>query len=221
MVLAAAAIGLRELVNASAYQLFGDWMARVDTTDLVVALTFDDGPHPQNTPRVLEALDRHGVKATFFMMGRNVERHPDIARLVRERGHEIGNHSYSHLKMVFMSRARMREEIARTDELLRGIGATGDVAFRPPHLSKFIGLPLVLREMGKLSVLADVDAEEWRRRPAAAMTESILRQVRPGSIVLLHDTAGAATLETLEAVLAALEQRGYRFETIADLAKRR
>ena len=89
----AAALALREIVNASTFQLFGDYVARVDTPEKVVALTFDDGPDPYHTPRVLDVLDRYQVKATFFMMGRNVERYPAVAREVLQRGHEIGNHS--------------------------------------------------------------------------------------------------------------------------------
>src|SRR5262245_19873094 len=80
-----AALGLREVVNASTFQLFGDYVARVDTSDKVVALTFDDGPDPYHTPRVLDVLDRYHVKATFFMMGRNVERYPAVARDVLQR----------------------------------------------------------------------------------------------------------------------------------------
>lgn len=221
LLVAAAALGLREVVNSSTFQLFGDYVARVDTREKVVALTFDDGPHPQHTPRVLEVLDRYRVKGTFFMMGRNVERYPAVAREVLDRGHEIGNHSYSHPKLVLMSPRRVRDEIERTDRLLRSIGVSGEIYFRPPHASKFLVLPYVLVQMNKLSVLGDVDPEEWRRRPAAVMTESILRQVRPGSIIGLHDPLGSETLRTLEDSIAALTARGYRFETVSELVRRR
>jgi peptidoglycan/xylan/chitin deacetylase (PgdA/CDA1 family) len=219
--LGAAAIGLREVVNSSTFQLFGDYVARVDTNDRVVALTFDDGPDPFHTPRVLDVLDQHHVKATFFMMGRQVERYPDVARDVLRRGHEIGNHSYSHPKLILMSPSRVRDEIERTDTLLRGIGVTGEIHFRPPHASKFIVLPCVLVQMRKLSVLGDVDPKEWKQRPAAVMTESILRQVRPGSIIGLHDPMGAETLRTLQNILPALAAEGYRFETVSELVRRR
>lgn len=219
--LGVAAVGLREVVNSSTFQLFGDYVARVDTQERVVALTFDDGPNPTHTPRVLATLDQHRVKATFFMMGRNVERYPEVAREVMRRGHEIGNHSYSHPKLVLMSPRRVREEIERTDTLLRDVGVSGEIHFRPPHASKFIVLPYVLMQMKKLSVLGDVDPEEWKRHPAAVMTESILRQVRPGSIIGLHDPAGAETLRCLQNILPALESRGYRFETVSTLVGRR
>jgi peptidoglycan/xylan/chitin deacetylase (PgdA/CDA1 family) len=219
--LAVAAAGLREVVNSSTYQLFGDYVARVETREKVVALTFDDGPHPLYTPKVLAALERQHVKATFFLMGRNVERFPAVARDVLRHGHEIGNHSYSHPKLVLMSPGRVREEIERTDALIRAIGVTGPIHFRPPHASKFIVLPYVLTDMRKLSVLGDVDPEEWKGRPAEVMTETILRQVRPGSIIGLHDVMGIESLRTLENILPALADRGYRFETVTELVRRR
>ena len=217
----ATALALREIVNASTFQLFGDYVARVDTPEKVVALTFDDGPDPYHTPRVLDVLDRYQVKATFFMMGRNVERYPAVAREVLHRGHEIGNHSYSHPKLILMSPSRVRDEIERTDQLLREIGVSGDILFRPPHAAKFLVLPYVLVQMNKLSVLGDVDPEEWRGRPAAVMTESILRQVRPGSIIGLHDPLGAETLRTLEDSIKSLAAQGYSFETVSQLVRRR
>jgi peptidoglycan/xylan/chitin deacetylase (PgdA/CDA1 family) len=221
LLVAAAVLALREVVNSSTFQLFGDYVARVDTAEKVVALTFDDGPHPLHTPQVLAVLERHHIKATFFMMGRNVERFPAVAREVLNRGHEIGNHSYSHPKLVLMSPRRVREEIERTDQLLRSIGVSGEIYFRPPHAAKFIVLPYVLEQMKKLSVLGDVDPEEWKRRPAAVMTESVLRQVRPGSIIGLHDPLGSETLRTLEDSITALAAQGYHFETVSELIRRR
>lgn len=222
-VLAAASVvvGLRELVNSSTYQLFGDYVARVETTDRVITLTFDDGPHPRYTPMILDVLARHRVRATFFMMGRNIERHPEVARDVIARGHDVGNHSYSHPKLVFMSLTRMRDEIDRTDALIRGLGVTAAIPFRPPHAAKFLGLPYVLTTMGKISVLGDVDAEEWKGYPADILTASILRQTRPGSVIGLHDTNGLETVRALEQVIPALIDRGYRFEALPAFLDRR
>jgi peptidoglycan-N-acetylglucosamine deacetylase len=219
--LAAAAAGLREVVLSSTYQLFGDYVARVNTTEKVVALTFDDGPSPWYTIPILDILDRHHIRANFFLMGLNVERFPAIAHQIVERGHEVGNHSYSHPRLIWMSRDHIRAEIERTDVLLRGIGVSGEIFFRPPHAAKFIGLPLVLNEMHKLSVLGDVDPEEWKGYTAPALTQSILRQVRPGSIIGLHDPNGPETRKALESVIAALSDQGYRFETVSELIRRR
>jgi peptidoglycan/xylan/chitin deacetylase (PgdA/CDA1 family) len=217
VLIGATLVGLREVVNSSTFQLFGEYVARVDTAEKLVALTFDDGPHPTLTPQFLDVLDQHGAKGTFFMMGRSVERFPAVARDVRARGHEIGNHSYSHPNLVLMWPSAVREEIERTDALLRGIGVTGRIHFRPPHASKFIVLPYVLRQMDKLSVLGDVDPEEWKRPGAVVMTDTILRQVRPGSIVGLHDPMGAESLQTLKNIIPALAAQGYQFVTVSEL----
>jgi peptidoglycan/xylan/chitin deacetylase (PgdA/CDA1 family) len=220
LLLAVVALGLRELVNGP-IQLFGDHLRRIETTERVVALTFDDGPHPTRTPLVLDLLERHGVKATFFMMGRSVERWPDTARDVVARGHQVGNHSYSHPRLVFMSPARVREEVERTDTLLRDIGVTGDIFFSPPHGSKLVVLPYVLLQMNKIAVYSYTDPEEWKRPPAAEMVERVLAQVRPGAVVGFHDTAGAETLRAVDDVITVLKSQGYRFTTIAELARSR
>ena len=218
--LAGMVLALREVVYSSTFQLFGDYVARVEIDERVVALTFDDGPNPAWTPRILTLLDRHQIKATFFMMGRNVERFPAVARQVLLAGHEIGNHSYSHPSLVFMSPSRIREEIERTDALLQGIGVSGEIHFRPPHAAKFIVLPWVLTRMNKVSVLGDVDPEEWKGHRAAVMTDRILQLTRSGSIIGLHDPNGVETFRTLEDVIPALAARGYRFETVSALMRR-
>jgi peptidoglycan/xylan/chitin deacetylase (PgdA/CDA1 family) len=140
---------------------------------------------------------------------------------VLARGHEAGNHSYSHPKLVLMSPAKVREEIERTDALLRGIGATEPIHFRAPHAAKLVVLPWVLRRMGKVNVQGDVDPEEWRQRPADVMAGSVLKQVRPGSILGFHDTQGAATLQAVDAVLTRLLADGYRFERVSEFLRRR
>ena len=214
-------LGWWVVTNSSTFQLFGDYVARIETREKVVALTFDDGPHPIHTLRMLDLLDRHGVKATFFMMGRNVERFTDVAREVVRRGHEVGNHSYSHPKLVWMSPAAVREEIDSTDRLLRQIGVTGAIHFRPPHAAKFVVLPYVLSQAGRLSVLGDVDPREWKGRPAEVMIPAVLEQVRPGSILGFHDPLGVETARTVDAVLTTLLARGYRFEKVSDFILRR
>jgi len=220
MVVAMAVVGLRELAYSSTFQLFGHYIARVETEDRAVALSFDDGPHPRFTPMVLDVLDRYDAKATFFLMGRNLERHPAAARDLIRRGHEIGNHSYSHPKLVFMTPSRVRREIQRTDALIRQLGVTAPIHFRPPHAAKLFVLPYVLTTMDKLSVLGDVDPEEWKGYAASALTASILRQVRRGSIIGLHDTNGIETIRALEQVLDVLTSQGYRVETVSQLMRR-
>jgi peptidoglycan/xylan/chitin deacetylase (PgdA/CDA1 family) len=218
--LAAIGVGLRQFIH-SRIHLLGDSVIRIETSEKVVALSFDDGPHPTHTPRMLDLLDRHAVKASFFMMGRNVERWPDTAREVLRRGHEVGNHSYSHPRLIFMSPARVRAEIERTDALLRGIGVVGPIQFSPPHGAKLVILPYVLRQMGKIAVYSDTDAEEWKRPPAAVMVESVMSAVGPGSVIGFHDTAGDETLRAVDEVVSRLLAAGYRFVRVSELAAMR
>ena len=214
------ALGLRELIH-SRIHLLGDSLIRVDTGEKVVALGFDDGPNPKETPLMLDLLDRHGVKATFFMMGRSVERWPDTAREVLRRGHEVGNHSYSHPRLIFMSPGRVRDEIERTDALLRGIGVAGPIHFSPPHGAKLIVLPYVLKQMGKLAVYSDTDPEEWKRPPASVMVQTVLSTMRPGSVLGFHDTAGEETRRAVDEIVTRLKAEGYQFVTVSELAARR
>jgi len=132
----ASAIALREVVLSSTFQLFGDYVARVDTPERVVALTFDDGPSPYWTPKFLSALAARQVRATFFMMGRNVERYPSVAREVLTRGHEIGNHSYSHEPWFHLySDERIEEELDRTENAIEAATGRRPTAFRGPGYS--------------------------------------------------------------------------------------
>jgi peptidoglycan-N-acetylglucosamine deacetylase len=218
-VLAAGALGIRQLMIGPV-QLFGESIRRIDTTERVVALTFDDGPNPVHTPRMLDLLDRHQVKATFFLMGRSVERWPDAAREVLARGHEIGNHSYSHPRLVFMTPARVRDEIERTDVLLRNIGVTGDILFGPPHGARLLVLPYVLTQMNRVAVYSYTDPEEWKRPPASVMVERVLRQVRPGAVVGFHDVMGTETLRAVDEVVTALTSQGYRFALVSEFVER-
>jgi peptidoglycan/xylan/chitin deacetylase (PgdA/CDA1 family) len=218
-VVLATAAGVRQLINGP-IQLFGDHLRRIDTTEKIVALTFDDGPIPPNTLRMLDLLDRHQIKATFFMMGRNVERWPDVAREVLARGHEVGNHSYSHPRLVFMRPSRVREEIERTDALLRGVGVTGDIYFSPPHGAKLVVLPYVLVKMQKIAIYSYTDPKEWKRPSADVMVERVLLQVRPGAVVGFHDVLGGETLVAVDRVVTTLKAEGYRFEKISNFVER-
>ena len=211
-----AVVGLRELSTAP-IQLVGASVRLVDTGDKVVALSFDDGPNPVETPLMLDLLDRLDVRATFFMMGRSVERWPDVARDVIARGHDAGNHSYSHPRLVFMRPSRVREEVERTDALLRGIGVTGDIHFSPPHGARLLVLPYVLGQLGKTAVYSYTDPEEWKRPPADVMIARVLGAVRPGAVVGFHDTAGEETRRAVEGVVTALREQGYRFAMVKEL----
>ena len=114
-----------------------------------MALTFDDGPTTDGTGHILEMLEDHSVRATFFLMGSSIEANPEAARALVAAGHEIGNHTYSHDRMVLKSHAFVKQEIEATDRLIRSVGYTGDIHFRAPYSHKFVMLPWYLSRTGR------------------------------------------------------------------------
>lgn len=204
-------------------RLFGRSWARVRVHVKVVALTFDDGPLPPYTADLLNVLDRHGVKATFFMLGRQVERFPATAQEVRARGHQIGSHGYSHTRMLWMPLRRIRSELDRTDALLRENGVTGDIPFRPPFGAQFLRLPWVLWRTRRRNIFFDFfpDPPDWSPAPAAASAADVVARARPGSILVLHDgeDAGHKVCAITDAVITGLRADGYAFLTVDELLR--
>lgn len=201
-------------------------ISRRETVCRAVALTFDDGPDPGVTPRLLELLRRHGVPATFFVAGARAERHPALIREILSRGHTLGNHSYHHDPLLMLrSRAKLREEIARTQDLLSAF-AVRPLAFRPPVGVTNSRLPGVLRELGMYCVNFSCRAFDRGNRRIAGLAEIILKKVRPGDIILLHDVApkgGEGIEEWLgetEEIVSGLKRQGYQILSLEDLIDR-
>ncbi|MGE3888186.1 MAG: polysaccharide deacetylase family protein [Vicinamibacterales bacterium] len=215
--------GFRALVRARTFQLFGVLVARVDTREPVVALTFDDGPNDTTIDGILRVLAESSVHATFFVVGNELEVHPEEGRRLVEAGHELGNHSYSHRRMVFTSPAAARVELERTDALIRAAGQTGPVLFRPPYGLKFVGVPWYLRQSGRTSVTWDIEPESYSEvaSSAPAIVEHVMARVRPGSIILLHPwyRSGEPTRQALPTLIQGIRERGFRFTTISELLR--
>jgi peptidoglycan/xylan/chitin deacetylase (PgdA/CDA1 family) len=223
ILLLALVVGLWQLSKLRSFQICGELVDRVERDDPVIALTFDDGPREPDTARLLDLLARLRVRATFFMVGRRIEQHPELARRVIREGHEAGNHSYSHPRMVLVSPAFVREEISRTDALLRQAGARGTPLFRAPFGKKLFVLPWVLWRSGRRHVTFDVipDPPDYQRPEARLIAGSVIDRVRPGSIVLLHDGGGdrSRTIAATELIITGLRRRGYRFTTVSRLLR--
>ena len=189
-------------------------ISRRKTDRRAVALTFDDGPDPDVTPRLLDLLRRHGVPATFFVAGERAERHPELIREILYRGHTLGNHSYRHDPLLMLrSRARLREEVARTQDVLSAFDVR-PLAFRPPVGITNPRLPGVLRALGMYCVTFSCRALDRGNRRIAGLAAIILKKVRPGDILLLHDVApkGAEGIEEwlteIERIVSGLKQTG-------------
>ncbi|CAN5694097.1 polysaccharide deacetylase family protein [soil metagenome] len=209
------------LHKSRSVQLFGELVTHVETSDLVVALTFDDGPALPYTDSVLELLNREGVRATFFVVGRGLEQHPELGRRILVEGHELGNHSFSHRTMVFMTPATVRREVERTDSLIRAAGGQGRIPFRPPYGKRLVILPWYLSRTDRTTVLWTLEPDTWHRA-ADAMVSHVLENARPGAIILLHVELQARNQErvALEGIIAGLRQQGYDFVTVSELMSR-
>lgn len=221
--LALVAFGLRTLARSRTVQLFSAPVARVATADSVVALTFDDGPteHADSLIRILESRD---VRATFFVIGAEVARAPEAARALVAEGHELGNHSYTHKRMILRRPSDLRDELERTDSLLRAVGMTGPIYFRPPYSYKLVILPYVLWRADRTTVTWDIEPDSYPEVAATSdgIVRHILERVRPGSIILLHPwyPSRATSLAAVPLVIDSLRSRGYGVTTVGDLLAR-
>lgn len=192
-----------------------------------VALTFDDGPDPRWTPRVLDVLASRGVKAAFFLVGRNAEDHPDLVRRIVEEGHEIGNHTYTHGNMAEQPEWRMRLELDATERLIESITGHGTGLFRPPynadstpsHIEELVPLRFAGQELGYTVVLERIDPQDWARPGAAAIVQRVKEQRSKGNIILLHDAGGdrSQTVEALPHIIDWLRERGDRIVSLGEL----
>jgi peptidoglycan-N-acetylglucosamine deacetylase len=202
------------------------WLAAAQCTvpcgaEPCVALTFDDGPSADVTPRVLTILREKNVRATFFLVGREVDRHPALARSVCAEGHAIGNHTYSHPPLFcFLTPRRLRDEIGRAQQAISRVTSLRPVYFRSPVGLKHPLLEPALEEASLTFVLWALRTYDTRALQADALGRRVLKKVRPGSIILLHDRPGPGSemmLASLPGVIDRLRERGYRFVTLEEL----
>ena len=209
------------LSKSREFQLFGELVTRVDTSRPVVALTFDDGPAPGYTEEILAILREEGVSATFFVTGQAVEENMSEAGRIVAEGHELGNHSYSHVRMIARSPSFVQDEVERTDELIRAAGYSGDIHFRPPYGKRLIVLPYYLSRTDRTTTLFDVEPESYPEIAADAekIAGHVLDGVSPGSIILLHvmNEHREESLRAVPGIIAGLRGRGYEFVTISEL----
>ena len=187
--------------------------------DRVVALTFDDGPWPGQTDRILDILAAERVHATFFMLGSQVDLHPDLARRVVEEGHMVGNHSYTHVRTrVGHPMTAMAEINACRDAIERATGVRPGW-YRPPGGLDTPSVYAASEQAGNYVLLWTVDPQDWRRPTPEQITSEVLSTSECGSVVLLHDGGGdrTATIEALPAIIQGLKDRGYEFVTTEEI----
>jgi peptidoglycan-N-acetylglucosamine deacetylase len=209
--------GTYKLMKSRTFQLFGGLTEHVETNQKVVALTFDDGP-TKNVDQILPLLDKYHVKATFFLIGNDIEQHPKEAKKLVEAGHQIGNHTYSHDRMVFKTPSYIKAEIEKTDQLIRKAGYQGQIDFRPPFGKKLVGLPYYLNKHHRDTITWNIEPDTFVTT-ASDKINYVKDHIKPGSIILMHpmyDETGNE-LQAIEGVLRALSKQGYKFVTVNEL----
>ena len=182
-----------------------------------VAMTFDDGPHPKLTPKLLDLLKERGIKATFFVIGKCVAENPDIAKRIVDEGHEIANHSWSHPQLTKLSPPAFAAEIAQTNDAIEKATGIRPVVMRPPYGAINPTLTKRLNEEYGLSVIIwSVDPLDWKIRKSDHVSSHIIKNAAPGAIILAHDIH-ASTVDAMPATLDALQSKGYKFATVSEL----
>jgi peptidoglycan/xylan/chitin deacetylase (PgdA/CDA1 family) len=182
-----------------------------------IALTFDDGPHATLTPKLLDLLATHHMKATFFVVGQNAADHPDILRRAVREGHEIANHSWSHPNLGKMSDEAVRRELQKTDDAIVAAIGKRPTLLRPPYGSITAHQKRWIHdEFGYRIIIWDVDPLDWKRPGPSVVTSRILKETHAGSIVLAHDIH-PPTIEAMVATFDQLDRKGFKSVTVTDL----
>lgn len=203
-----------------------DTVYHIPASEKIVALTFDDGPSPVWTPRILDVLKKAQVKATFFMLGEHAQRYPDVVRRLAEEGHEIGNHTFDHHTLIYYNASELRREIVDTEKVIRSITGQTTKYFRPPKAWLTESEKKQIKDMGYETILWSLNSKDWVTFDDRYIVKYILRHVRPGDILLFHDSGGVfkpeggrrkETVKAVSLLIEKLRERGYRFVTISHL----
>lgn len=210
------------------YGSYSDVVFSVETDEKILALTYDDGPHPVDTPALLDLLDELDVEATFFVTGKHVAQYPEIVKDAHSRGHVIGNHSWTHHPLWQFRYSTSFNELNPTRlAILEAVGYSPKW-FRAPYLIQGIGLTRVVKEMEMVSVGGTAVGYDWAETDPERIAGSVLKRVAPGSIIVLHDGDGEAevgemqdsrtpTVEATAIIVNQLRKEGYRFVSLQEL----
>lgn len=222
-------LGLSGLISFYEYHGFGpqEGIVRRGSQDsLKVALTFDDGPSPLYTPKILDILKEKKVKATFFLVGKHVEKYPEVAKRIVDEGHEIGNHTYSHRDLVPATRATVVKEIKKAEKVIESVCGRKPVLFRPPRGIYSNAVRKIILKAGYTIILWSVSTQDWRLVKPSFIFRRVKRFCRPGSIILFHDSGALIkpeggsrghTVEALPKVIDWLRANGYQISTVSSL----
>jgi peptidoglycan/xylan/chitin deacetylase (PgdA/CDA1 family) len=219
---AAVAAGYQSMAPTG--QWYGQTFIGLPRASRQIALTYDDGPNDPHTLRLLEVLAKHGVRATFFVIGKYVKQRPDIVREIVAAGHVVGNHTFTHPLLIFKSEKVIREEISACRMVLQDVIGEPCNLFRPPFGGRRPAILRIVREMGMETVMWNVTGYDWNAPPAAVIERKVAKRIRGGDVILLHDGGhkqmGADRSQTVIAtdrLIASYKAKGYEFNTIPQM----
>ena len=204
------------------FQFFSNPINNQKTVKRIVALTFHDGP-TEYTEEIIGLLEELDIKATFFLIGNEMEKYPNETKLIISRGHQIGNHTYSHKRMVFKSLKYTKNEIDNSSNMIRKMGYNGEIVFRPPYFKKLIILPYYLKTQNIKTILADVEPETVLgfNSTSEKYSKYAIENVKNGSIILMHIMYKSRdeARKSITDIVVNLKEQGYDFVTVNDLLK--
>lgn len=208
--------------NRQYYEERGEIVWEVPTHDKLIALTFDDGPDPVQTPQILALLKQYQAKGTFFVLGKWAEKFPELVMQEQQEGHEVANHTYAHTYAVkSTARDKFTQDMAAAEQSITDAGVPRPLLFRPPGGFYNDMVIDVAKQKGYTIVLWSwhQDTRDWASPGVAAITNKVLKNARNGDIVLFHDKVEgrAQTVAALKVILPKLQQEGYRFVTVSEL----
>ena len=196
------------------------YVFKSNTNDqMKIALTFDDGPHPRKTEKILNILDKYNAKATFFVIGVNVQNYPNVLNKVIDNGHELGNHTFSHHILKSASANKIKNEILNTEDALYDHYLIRTNLLRPPCGLYDSALVDIAKENGYKIVLWTVDTKDWAHESAENIIKNVLANVKSGDIILFHDYVSGKdhSAEALDILIPKLQEMGYKFVTVSEL----
>lgn len=203
----------------SYYEETGQVVWDIQTEEKIVALTFDDGPHPKYTTQVLDLLAKYQAKATFFIIGQNAKKNPDVILRAHQDGHELANHTYTH--NLKASIPVLQAEIEQTNELINKITNFQPVLFRPVGGEYTDEMIKAVTDNGYKVVMWSwhQDTQDWKNPGVKKIVNKVLRGTKPGDVILFHDGGAQRdqTVEALKEILPALQKKGYKFVTVSEL----
>ncbi|WEG11871.1 polysaccharide deacetylase family protein [Pullulanibacillus sp. KACC 23026] len=195
-------------------------LAKIDTDELAVAITFDDGPNPIYTPQVLEIFDEVSGKATFFMIGEQMVKEPELVKTISEKGHEIGNHSYTHANLTEIDEAAIQRELGQNEKLIETLTGRKPAIMRPPYLAFNEIVQSVVHQFDYEAIGAlNMEATDWEQPGVDHIYTASRKHVQNGSILIFHDGYGdrSQTIEAVRLLVRDLTKAGYQLVTVSEL----